>query len=343
MHLYESLLAPHGKIVMNITNRNMDLTDIVSSSANAVGFTVRHKRDRLRSGLQRDVSCCCSYRGAGARRKGLRRARPRKWMAPGDRRSILSHLDRRLLERPRRNPEAPLSLTLPKRGGLYARAAPRGERACPALTPSGRRLQSAVLETFRPSVGLWRALRSAARWRSPRSITLGRRQGARPARQRAGFCPLDLPPAYSPPSLVADRHAPVGAERNRVRLRLRHAGLRPVLLARRHRRRADARIWRRTRRLLWPAWIVLTLATVLQLLAYELAYWSAHYGFHKVPALWEFHKVHHSAEVMTTLTELRQHPVEIIVVHELDRACDRNRVRRHDLCLRPRRAPVHAC
>jgi sterol desaturase/sphingolipid hydroxylase (fatty acid hydroxylase superfamily) len=62
----------------------------------------------------------------------------------------------------------------------------------------------------------------------------------------------------------------------------------------------------------WPAWIILTLATVLQILAYELAYWSAHYAFHKIPVLWEFHKVHHSAEVMTTLTELRQHPVEII-------------------------------
>ena len=46
---------------------------------------------------------------------------------------------------------------------------------------------------------------------------------------------------------------------------------------------------------LWPAWTVLTLATVLQVLAYELAYWFAHYCFHKVPALWEFHKVHHSA------------------------------------------------
>jgi sterol desaturase/sphingolipid hydroxylase (fatty acid hydroxylase superfamily) len=62
----------------------------------------------------------------------------------------------------------------------------------------------------------------------------------------------------------------------------------------------------------WPAWTILTLATVLQVLAYELAYWSAHYAFHKIPALWEFHKVHHSAEVMTTLTELRQHPVEVI-------------------------------
>ena len=67
----------------------------------------------------------------------------------------------------------------------------------------------------------------------------------------------------------------------------------------------------------WPAWTVLALATVLQVLAYELAYWSAHYCFHKVPALWEFHKVHHSAEVMTALTELRQHPVEIVAFMNL--------------------------
>jgi sterol desaturase/sphingolipid hydroxylase (fatty acid hydroxylase superfamily) len=67
----------------------------------------------------------------------------------------------------------------------------------------------------------------------------------------------------------------------------------------------------------WPAWTVLTLATVAQVLAYELAYWFAHYCFHKVPALWEFHKVHHSAEVMTAFTELRQHPVEIIAFMNL--------------------------
>jgi sterol desaturase/sphingolipid hydroxylase (fatty acid hydroxylase superfamily) len=67
----------------------------------------------------------------------------------------------------------------------------------------------------------------------------------------------------------------------------------------------------------WPAWMILTIATVLQLLAYELAYWFAHFLFHKVPALWEFHKVHHSAEVMTTFTELRQHPVEIVAFMNL--------------------------
>jgi sterol desaturase/sphingolipid hydroxylase (fatty acid hydroxylase superfamily) len=67
----------------------------------------------------------------------------------------------------------------------------------------------------------------------------------------------------------------------------------------------------------WPAWTVMTMATALQLLTYELAYWFGHHLFHKVPALWEFHKVHHSAEVLTPLTELRQHPVEIIVMVNL--------------------------
>ncbi|MEM6624227.1 MAG: sterol desaturase family protein [Pseudomonadota bacterium] len=41
--------------------------------------------------------------------------------------------------------------------------------------------------------------------------------------------------------------------------------------------------------------------------------WFAHWIFHVVPELWEFHKVHHSAEVMTPLTAARMHPVEEIV------------------------------
>ena len=66
-----------------------------------------------------------------------------------------------------------------------------------------------------------------------------------------------------------------------------------------------------------PIAVVLALATVLQVLAYELAYWLSHYALHKVPALWEFHKVHHSAEAMTIFTELRQHPVELLLVVNL--------------------------
>ena len=71
----------------------------------------------------------------------------------------------------------------------------------------------------------------------------------------------------------------------------------------------------------WPAWAVMTLATALQLLTYEFAYWFGHYLFHKIPAMWEFHKVHHSAEVLTPLTELRQHPVEIVVMVNLIGFC----------------------
>jgi len=62
----------------------------------------------------------------------------------------------------------------------------------------------------------------------------------------------------------------------------------------------------------WPIWTILAMATIFELLAYEFGYWAAHYVFHAIPALWEFHKVHHSAEVMTTFTEMRTHPVEII-------------------------------
>jgi sterol desaturase/sphingolipid hydroxylase (fatty acid hydroxylase superfamily) len=62
----------------------------------------------------------------------------------------------------------------------------------------------------------------------------------------------------------------------------------------------------------WPLALVMAITTLSALLAYELAYWFGHYLFHRFEFLWEFHKVHHSAEVMTTLTELRQHPVEIL-------------------------------
>ena len=62
-----------------------------------------------------------------------------------------------------------------------------------------------------------------------------------------------------------------------------------------------------------PSGLALLATTLAELLAFEFAYWASHYAFHRLPALWEFHKVHHSAEVMTTLTEMRQHPVEILV------------------------------
>ena len=64
--------------------------------------------------------------------------------------------------------------------------------------------------------------------------------------------------------------------------------------------------------LIWPAPVVMALATLIGLLAYELAYYLGHWLFHRYAFLWEFHKVHHSAQTMTIFTELRQHPVEIM-------------------------------
>lgn len=53
--------------------------------------------------------------------------------------------------------------------------------------------------------------------------------------------------------------------------------------------------------------ILLTLASIL---AFDAGIFCAHYLQHKVPLLWEFHKVHHSAEVMTPITVYRMHPVD---------------------------------
>ncbi len=41
--------------------------------------------------------------------------------------------------------------------------------------------------------------------------------------------------------------------------------------------------------------------------------WVVHYYMHKIPELWEFHKVHHSAEELNFATAERHHPVEILL------------------------------
>jgi sterol desaturase/sphingolipid hydroxylase (fatty acid hydroxylase superfamily) len=59
----------------------------------------------------------------------------------------------------------------------------------------------------------------------------------------------------------------------------------------------------------WPSFVTRSIITVMLFLAYELGYWFNHWLSHKVPVLWEFHKVHHTAEVLTPLTNFRVHPV----------------------------------
>lgn len=53
--------------------------------------------------------------------------------------------------------------------------------------------------------------------------------------------------------------------------------------------------------------------TVLIILAIDIGYFIAHYLEHKVPFFWEFHKVHHSAEVLTPITNYRLHPMDDIL------------------------------
>jgi sterol desaturase/sphingolipid hydroxylase (fatty acid hydroxylase superfamily) len=42
----------------------------------------------------------------------------------------------------------------------------------------------------------------------------------------------------------------------------------------------------------------------------DLIGWGIHYLQHRVPLLWQFHKVHHSAEVMHPVSNFREHPVD---------------------------------
>jgi len=58
---------------------------------------------------------------------------------------------------------------------------------------------------------------------------------------------------------------------------------------------------------------VIGLSGLASLGALDAGYFLAHLAMHRWPVLWAFHKVHHSAEVMTPATEWRQHPVEFLV------------------------------
>lgn len=53
--------------------------------------------------------------------------------------------------------------------------------------------------------------------------------------------------------------------------------------------------------------------TIVLFLAYEIGYWIDHYLKHRVAFLWELHKLHHTADVLTPLTNFRNHPIDSIV------------------------------
>lgn len=57
--------------------------------------------------------------------------------------------------------------------------------------------------------------------------------------------------------------------------------------------------------------------TIAVFLAYEFGYWIDHYLSHRVPVLWEFHKVHHTANVLTPLTAWRVHPFDTLKFYNI--------------------------
>ena len=63
----------------------------------------------------------------------------------------------------------------------------------------------------------------------------------------------------------------------------------------------------------WPVLAQRAVVTVILFFAYEFGYWLDHYLKHRIPALWEVHKVHHTAEVLTPLTTFRMHPLDTLV------------------------------
>ena len=58
-----------------------------------------------------------------------------------------------------------------------------------------------------------------------------------------------------------------------------------------------------------PGWLIITLSLLLLDI---LIYWQ-HRLFHKIPLLWQLHKVHHADTHVDATTGLRFHPIEIII------------------------------
>ncbi|MGO9132434.1 MAG: sterol desaturase family protein [Methylovirgula sp.] len=62
-----------------------------------------------------------------------------------------------------------------------------------------------------------------------------------------------------------------------------------------------------------PEWALRIGVTLTAFLGYEFGYYVDHYLKHKIPFLWAFHKVHHTAEVLTPLTVFRVHPIDTLI------------------------------
>lgn len=60
----------------------------------------------------------------------------------------------------------------------------------------------------------------------------------------------------------------------------------------------------------WSDAVVIALFTLCYFLMDDFSRFFVHWCLHKVPFLWAFHQVHHSAKVLTPFTVFRTHPIE---------------------------------
>ena len=60
----------------------------------------------------------------------------------------------------------------------------------------------------------------------------------------------------------------------------------------------------------WSEPVITAVYTLTLFIAWDASRFILHWFMHRVPALWAFHQVHHSAERLTPLTFHRIHPVE---------------------------------
>jgi sterol desaturase/sphingolipid hydroxylase (fatty acid hydroxylase superfamily) len=63
-----------------------------------------------------------------------------------------------------------------------------------------------------------------------------------------------------------------------------------------------------------PDFFLNAVRTLALFLAYDLGFFVDHTLKHRIPALWELHKAHHSAEVLTPLVNFRVHPLDSLIL-----------------------------
>ena len=65
--------------------------------------------------------------------------------------------------------------------------------------------------------------------------------------------------------------------------------------------------------IVWPPYVVMALFTFTLFLCEDFSRFFVHYCYHKIPLLWRFHAIHHSAVTMTPLTLYRVHFIEYFI------------------------------